>query len=290
MRIKTKTDAVGMSLATAINDARFAAGEVALWWLGQAGFALRYGETLLLIDPYLSDALAEKYRDAELKHLRMMPPPVDPAAIRGCDWLLCTHGHTDHMDAQTVASILQNNTPRFVIPRAEVERASQRGIPLARALPLNAGETVQLAEDITVTAVAAAHEALETDAAGNHKFLGYILTLGDLRIYHSGDSVPYAGLPETLAAHQIDLALLPINGRDEFRRSRGVPGNFTVEEAIALCRAARIPHLLGHHWGLFDFNTIDPVAAAAILAEQAGDLDWLLPQVGMTYVVSDADV
>ena len=26
---------------------------VALWWLGQAGFALKYDSTLMLIDPYL---------------------------------------------------------------------------------------------------------------------------------------------------------------------------------------------------------------------------------------------
>jgi L-ascorbate metabolism protein UlaG (beta-lactamase superfamily) len=286
MKINIESLAAGSPLIDTINHARYGADDVALWWLGQAGFALRFGDVLLLIDPYLSDSLAEKYRDAELKHLRMMPPPVDPAAIRGCDWFFCTHGHTDHMDAQTIAALLQHNAPRFVIPRAEQERARQRNIPLERALPLNAGETLRLDEHMAVEAVAAAHETLETDAAGNHKFLGYILTLGDLRLYHSGDCVPYAGLAEQLANKRIDVALLPINGRDAFRSSRGVPGNFTVEEAVALCRAAAIPHLIGHHFGLFDFNTVDPADAAAILQQQAGDLDWLLPQVGMTYLLA----
>lgn len=286
MTVKVEASKTALPLLESINSARFSGGQVALWWLGQAGFALRCGEKLLLIDPYLSDSLAEKYRDSELKHLRMMPPPLDPAAIRGCDWYLCTHGHTDHMDAQTISAVLQANAPRFVIPRAEQERARQRHIPLEWALPLNAGETVLLDEALTIEAVAAAHEELETDAEGNHKFLGYILTLGDVRIYHSGDSVPYPGLVEQLVARQIDLALLPVNGRDAFRRQRGAPGNFTVEEAAALCRAARIPHLLGHHWGMFDFNTIDPAAAAAILQQQAGDLHWLLPQIGVTYVIA----
>ena len=136
--------------------------------------------------------------------------------------------------------------------------------------------------------MAAAHEELETDAAGNHKFLGYVLTFGDTRIYHSGDNVPYPGLAEHLAEQKIDLALLPINGRDEVRRSRGVPGNFKLEEAIALCHAAHIRHLLGHHFGLFDFNTIDPADAAAILEQGAGDLEWVLPQVGLTYLVQPA--
>ena len=52
----------------------------ALWWLGQAGFAVRYGGRSFLIDPYLSNSLAEKYKDAEFKHVRMMPAPIDPEA------------------------------------------------------------------------------------------------------------------------------------------------------------------------------------------------------------------
>ncbi len=33
---------------------------LALGWLGQAGFVLRIGEAVVLVDPYLSDHLAEK--------------------------------------------------------------------------------------------------------------------------------------------------------------------------------------------------------------------------------------
>jgi L-ascorbate metabolism protein UlaG (beta-lactamase superfamily) len=81
------------------------------------------------------------------------------------------------------------------------------------------------------------------------------------------------------------VALLPINGRDEFRLARGVPGNFTVEEAVALCKEAGIAHLIGHHWGMFDFNTIEKSAAEALLRQHAGSLDWLLPEIGVTYTI-----
>ena len=271
------------STHTVGNSTRTMGGEVVVWWLGQAGFALRCGKALFLIDPYLSDSLAEKYRGSEFKYTRMMASPLDPRALVGCTAYLCTHGHTDHMDAQTIQAVLENNCPQFVAPRAEVARARQCGVPLDRAHLINAGESINLDGGITVEALASAHEEFEQDEFGNQKFLGYILTLGGVRLYHSGDPIPYAGLVEQLAAKKIDVALLPINGRDALRRSRGVPGNFTLEEAIALCRAAGIPHLIGHHFGLFDFNTIDPTAAAAILRDQAADLDWLLPEVGVTY-------
>jgi L-ascorbate metabolism protein UlaG (beta-lactamase superfamily) len=90
---------------------------------------------------------------------------------------------------------------------------------------------------------------------------------------------------EQLAEKQIDVALLPINGRDEVRLSRGVPGNFTVTEAIALCKAAAIGHMVGHHWGMFDFNTIEKSIAETILRHEAGSLDWWLPEIGMTYAI-----
>jgi hypothetical protein len=55
-----------------------------------------------------------------------------------------------------------------------------------------------------------------------------------------------------------DIALLPVNGRDEYRRSHNVPGNFHFEEAIALCHSTGIAYLIPHHYGMFEFNSVDP--------------------------------
>ena len=189
------------------------------------------------------------------------------------------------MDPGTIRAILQASSPNFLIPRAEMDRGRERGIPAPAIHGINAGETLRLADDITVEAIASAHERLDVDAGGNHKYLGYVISVGDVRLYHSGDCVPYPGLAEQLAEKQIDVAFLPINGRDEYRLSRGVPGNFTVAEAIALCKAAAIEHLVGHHWGMFDFNTIEKSTAETILRQEAGSLDWLLPEIGMTYTI-----
>lgn len=273
------------NLAAVMGDSQPESHDVRFWWLGQAGFALKYRGALLLIDPYLSDSLAEKYRNSEFRHLRMMPAPVAPQDLGGCTWYLCTHGHTDHMDPGTISGVVEIASPAFVLPRAELARGRERGMPAEKMHGIDAGERLQLAEGIAVEAIAAAHEGLDVDAAGNHKFLGYIISIGGLRLYHSGDCVPYAGLERQLAHQQIDVAFLPINGRDAYRLSRGVPGNFTLEEAISLCHGAGIGYLVGHHWGLFDFNTIDPDLAAAILRRDSGALNWLLPEVGVTYTM-----
>lgn len=274
-----------IDLATAFSQPSHRGNEVYLWWLGQAGFALKYKTHLLLIDPYLSDSLAEKYRDQELKHQRMMPVPVAPEAIHTCAWYLCTHSHTDHMDPPTIQAVNRASSPNFLVPRAEIARAVERGVPPNKLFAMNAGESLTLTPEITVEAVAAAHEQLEQDERGNYKFLGYILSLGGLRLYHSGDTIPYHSLAKTLSCQRINLGLLPINGRDQFRRSRGIPGNFTLQEAIVLCHRAGIPHLVGHHFDMFEFNTIDRPTAQTILRQQAGSLDWLLPEIGVTYTI-----
>lgn len=258
-------------------------GEVGLWWLGQAGFALRHGELLVLIDPYLSDSLAEKYRGKLFPHERMLPVPVAPEAIRGVATVLCTHGHTDHMDPRTIRGLLRRNRPTFVVPRAAEVIALERGVPADLLVGVNAGERVVPAPGLVVEPVPSAHEELVVDEAGNHRFLGYIVTIGGLRLYHSGDCAPYPGQAELLAGRGIDLALLPVNGRDAYRLANGVPGNFTPEEAIGLCEASGIPRLVAMHWGMFGFNTADPVAVDLAWRERATRVRWVIPEIGVPY-------
>ena len=49
---------------------------VSLYWLGQAGFVIDAHGERIVIDPYLSDSLAVKYRNAAFSHERMAPAPL----------------------------------------------------------------------------------------------------------------------------------------------------------------------------------------------------------------------
>ena len=232
---------------------------VALAWLGQAGFVLRIGEAVVLVDPYLSDSLAAKYRGRRFDHARMMPAPIAPDGFPRVDLVLCTHRHGDHMDPGTLP-VLASRHPRcrFVVPAAERESAVALGLAATRLLLADAGQTLRPLPDadLLLRPVAAAHERLEQDAQGRHRYLGYGIEAGGHRLYHSGDCVPYPGLLEAVRALAPDVALLPVNGRDAERAAAGVPGNFTLDEAIALCAAANIPTLIPHHFGMFAFNTV----------------------------------
>lgn len=262
-----------------------AEGEVVLWWLGQAGFAVRHEDTLLMIDPYLSDVLADKYRGRIFPHERMQPPPVNPSDVEGLDAVLCTHGHTDHMDLGSIPYLQTSSDPLFVVPRSEAVKAVSRGIPASRLLGVDDGETFST-RGYRITALPAAHEELTEDEYGQNLFLGYVIEIGGLRIYHSGDCAPYPGQRETVAALNVDLALLPVNGRDAHRKTHGVPGNLTLDESLALVRGAGVPALVCHHWGMFAFNTADPEQLRAELSE-VDDIRWHVPVLGEAFTVKE---
>ena len=265
-------------LAQRLANSAANAAEIVLYWLGQAGFVLDLGSQRVLIDPYLSDSLAQKYRGTHYAHQRLMPAPIRPDEFTRLDLVLCTHRHTDHMDPDTL-SVLAKRFPklRFVVPAAAQTEACQRaGVSPQRLLLADAGKPLEIWPGLTLHPLAAAHETFSINAAGQHEWLGYVLDFAGYRVYHSGDGIPYPGLSESVTKLAPQLALLPVNGRDAERNARGVPGNFTLDEAIELCRAAKIPALLAHHYGLFDFNTLAPEIIDARIEHETQNTPILL--------------
>lgn len=249
-------------------------------WLGQAGFVLSAGSDHLVLDPYLSDSLAQKYAGTLFPHVRLLPAPTSVEQLPPLLAVACSHAHTDHMDPGTLLPLMADRPGlRLLCPRAELDEALRRSAASPdRLVGFGDGETF-VAEPFTVAAVPAAHEERMTDERGNDRFLGFVVTAHDTTVYHSGDCTPWDGLVERLLPHDIDVALLPVNGRDAHRREHGVPGNFTFAEAVALCEEAGIATLVPHHWGMFDFNTVDPSTFDLKLSARAG-VRVLVPEHG----------
>ncbi|GAA2582648.1 MBL fold metallo-hydrolase [Dactylosporangium fulvum] len=240
-------------------------------WLGQAGFRLTLDDAHLLVDPYLSDSLARKYAGKRFPHVRLRPAPVTVDDLPPLLAVLCSHAHTDHMDPDTLAPLMAAQPDvRLACPRAVLDEALRRSAAdAARLDPLADGERVGYGP-FTVTAVPSAHEERVVDGDGNDRFLGYVIEAAGVRIYHSGDCAPWDGLAERLRGLAVDVALLPVNGRDADRLANGVPGNFDFAEAVELCAHAGIGTLVPHHWGMFAFNTADPATFDHALAARRG--------------------
>jgi L-ascorbate metabolism protein UlaG (beta-lactamase superfamily) len=258
-------------------------GELTLHWLGQAGFVIEFDRFRMLIDPYLSDSLAEKYKGTKFPHTRMMAAPILPDELDRLDVVLCTHRHTDHMDPGTLQPLARRFLrARFVVPAAVVDEAvKQCGVGTDRLIAVNAGDRTEILDGCFVSPIPSAHETLDRDSNGNYPWLGYLIEVGGIRLYHSGDCILYPGLAEAVAAHAPHVALLPVNGRDAQRSGNGVPGNFTLDEAVALARSSGARAMIAHHYGLFDFNTISSDAIDRRIAlEKANGFEMFRAQQG----------
>ena len=175
---------------------------VGLWWLGQAGYALKTSTGVLaLLDAYLSDIVEELHGQP-----RVLPKLLDPAAVRP-DVIFATHWHEDHYDAGAIRPLTANNHAIVVGPPAVAARVKGIGVPPERVIALGRGETVEV-RSIKVTGTFARHEVpgfLTEDA------LGMLLEIDNLRLYHSGDT-EYDARLRLIAEQRPHVAMLCMNG------------------------------------------------------------------------------
>jgi L-ascorbate metabolism protein UlaG (beta-lactamase superfamily) len=227
-----------------------------LWWLGQSGFLVQWEGRHLLLDPYLSESLTEKYAGTDKPHVRMTRRVVAPERLDCVDVATSSHNHTDHLDALTLGPLRQANPGlKLVIPEANRAFVAERlRCDPAWPVGLDDGQTTEVA-GFRISAVPAAHEQIDRDGAGRCHHLGYVVGFGPWSLYHPGDCVPYDGQVERLRPFAVDLALLPINGRAPERR---VPGNFTGPEAAHLAHAIGARLAIPCHYDMFEFNTASP--------------------------------
>ena len=205
-----------------------------VWWLGQSGFLIGDEGRHLLVDPYLSDSLTEKYAGSETPHVQLHPHVVTPGQLAFVDVVLSTHGHTDHLDGETLRAI----GALVVAPARIAELARERSG--GEVTPISEGETVE-AGGFRVHAVPAQH-------AGEH-CLGYVIEAGGRRLYHTGDTSWVDP-----GVRGVDVAFLPINGK---------LGNLDGPDAARLAQLVEADLAVPCHYDMFAFNTASPDAFVA---------------------------
>ena len=220
------------------------AGALHLWWLGQSGFLVRLDDHYLLLDPYLSDSLTEKYEGTSTPHVRMTRRVVDPARLGFVDVVTCSHGHTDHLDPATLRAVRPG---ALVCPAGLRDLASERAGTVPHVVDVD--ETVAVG-GFGFTAVRADH-----DVPGGA--VGFVVECGPWTLYHSGDTTAYAGLGRRLRPFALDVALLPINGQ---------LGNMDGGDAARVAKEAEARLAVPCHFDMFEFNTATPEAFVEICA------------------------
>ncbi len=258
-------------------------GAVALWWLGQSGFALKGGGRTVYVDLFLSEG-----------HDRLVPPPFAPEEAPAADLVLVTHEHLDHLDPGTLPGLAASSPGAlFVAPEPVVEQVVALGIPADRVVAAQPGQDLEVG-GLWLMPVPAMH-GLEFPpveygfgremSGGLYRYLGYVVELGGTRVYHSGDTLVFDGLVERLQELRADVLLLPINGRSYSREQQGMAGNMDDREAADLAAAVGASLLVPTHYEMFAANTGRPGALVEYARERHPELSILVPSHGRRFTL-----
>lgn len=198
-------------------------------WLGQAGLLFETNGKTIIIDPYLSDSVAQiephnKRRvPIEEKFLKLKP-----------DYIVLTHNHLDHTDPETLKYYLSADSKVCVLASYNAWQNVRKlfGGLQNNYVMFNRG-TRWAEGELQFKAVYAEHS---DDAA-----IGVILRAEGKVYYITGDTLYNKKVFEDLPT-EIDYVFLPVNG---------VGNNMNMEDGKAFCEkigATAIPL----HCGLFD--------------------------------------
>jgi len=191
---------------------------IELKWLGHSGFLIQNGK-IIYVDPFrISDELPE------------------------ADLILITHSHYDHCSIEDIKKIAKDGT--IIICTADSQskfghinlKLDLKLIELGSKIELDGG-------NLKVWAVPAYninksfHEKAEDWA-------GYIIELGEVLIYHAGDT---DNIPEMKHIKEVDIALLPIGGTITMNAGEAANAAIIIKPKLA------IPM----HWGSIVGNRND---------------------------------
>ena len=231
-------------------------------YLGQEGFLIEYKDTRFLTDPYLSDYVDRNSAIKDFEWIRAYAPPMTVCELGNIDAVFLTHDHDDHTDPDTTAEInKEKKNAKFIISESKTRFLNSLGVPLERIEGVQCFKEYSFG-DISVIPIPAAHEELhESPEYGEDVFdeLGYIFILGDVTLFHAGDTYDYEGMAELINKYKREntlVTLLPVNGADEERRAKGIAGNLDCHEAFDLAKRCNADLIIPMHHDLYPKNGV----------------------------------
>lgn len=188
-------------------------------WFGHASFRIQSGTCVLYIDPW---KLPDSPHDADL--------------------IFVSHSHYDHCSPADIEKISRADTA-ILAPAETVKK-------LRSASAVDPGQEMTFKE-ITVATVAA-YNIGKTFHPRGHNWCGAVFSLGDRRVYYSGDTDL---VPEMSDLKDVDLALLPVGG------------TYTLDssQAAKACQAIGCKAAIPYHWG----DVVGSIADAKDFAAKA---------------------
>ncbi len=157
-----------------------------IFWLGHDAFKIKYKDKVIYIDPYEIKEGKEK-----------------------ADIILLTHPHFDHTSQEDLNKIIKDNTILVGVYESLSTLGGQKRV-------VKVGDIINI-DDIEIEMVPAYNIDKKFHPKANG-WLGFILNVGGVKIYHAGDT---DRIPE-MKNFKVNIALVPVSGTYVM----------TVEEAV----------------------------------------------------------
>jgi L-ascorbate metabolism protein UlaG (beta-lactamase superfamily) len=194
------------------------AGDIELFFIGHGTLMFRVNNYIIHVDPVSSF--------------------FDYSKLPKADLILVTHDHGDHLDTALVNKLRKTGTKMYTNAKSAMQ--------VKWAEVMKPGD-VRKVNNITVEAVYAYNinhkrpdgQPFHARGEGN----GYVLTIGDRKIYVAGDT---ENIPEMKELKNIDVAFLPVN----------LPYTMTPEMMADAARSFKPSILYPYHYGDTNTDTI----------------------------------
>jgi len=212
--------------------------EIAVTWLGHAGFFAQVGGLNIAIDPVWALWLGPAKR---LRH-----PSVWAHDLPPIDVVLITHAHHDHLHLASLRKLAAAQP--IIVPEGVGSLVKNCGF--GRIVELKTWQSATFG-DLRITLTPARHWGARMIHDTHRGFGGFLVQSPSQTLYHCGDSSMFDGFTEIGKRSRIDVALMPIGA---YQPPSGRPVHMNPEEALDAFEMVGARHMVPMHFETYPLS------------------------------------
>ncbi len=271
----------GTWLNEEIEETKVESGKVAMWWLGNMGLWVKTeGNANICMDLWVATGKRTgKNKLMKPKHqhqravgcvalqpnLRTTPCVIDPFAIKELDALMATHSHSDHIDQNVAAAVLQNcPEAKFIGPKTCTDIWRKWGVPEEKLVTVRPGDVVTV-KDAKIKALESFDRTMlltvDEDVVLKDKLppdmddmaVNYLIETEAGNIYNAGDSHHSNYFVKHGNENKVDVAFVGFG-----ENPRGMTDKLTSSDVLRVAEELKTQVVIPIHHDIWSNFMADP--------------------------------